>query len=164
MPRRNAVRFTLATRLASVLMVAGFLASCASTSSTLKPPVSSVVVVNTTYYPNLPDISVPPKPKIQPVAWDFPRKTTADMIAKNTTACVGKPVTPQNQAQCGIFPVDLKSNIYIGLSQAQWNVLQLNQQELENYYIAASARLAEINKQRAEWRKKNLEQATFAPK
>lgn len=141
-----------------MLLVAGLLAACQTT----KPlPTTTVRTVESTYYPNQPDIALPTRPRFQNFEYDFPRRTDLQQLVKNTTACKAVPVAQQDQAfwrRCGEFPVDTNSNIFIGFTQPEWDKFIQNWAEVEAYVKVLEERIAEVNRQRARYRELGAQQ------
>ena len=157
------MRNILVVFVASLALVA-----CATDSAEFKPT-STVRVVNSTSYPEFPNIEPLPPVDVLPWKHDVPRDMTVFSV-KNTTVCrkvetytpEDKPyvVLPKEQqteewwSKCGEHPPLPDSNIFIGFSQDQWNILIENFAKLRERVWQYKQRIDQVNKQRDDWRKK----------
>lgn len=124
-----------------------FMAACSPQSNPLR-------LVNAFQYPELPPIEPPPDLEALPVIWDIPRDTTQRTV-KNTTDCISVAEANRNAAfwaRCATHPPISNSNIFIGLSQSNWEALQINLARIEARDRMWRARVDEVNRQREQWR------------
>lgn len=137
--------------------IALFLMGCAGTE--LPPvdrtPITTVEVVNTTAYPEFPNLPVPPEVRLLPFQTDFPRKRDETTI-KNISSCINVPEDQQDDRfweRCGENPIDTNSNIFIGFDQQNWNNVQSNFNTLRENNFVLRGIIEQANKQREEWRR-----------
>ena len=126
-------------------------------------------VVNSTSYPEFPDVEPLPPVDILPWKHDVPRDMTV-LSVKNLSECRKvETYVPENKpyvtlpkkeqttewwAKCGEHPVLPNSNIFIGFEQDQWNILVEDFMKLREQNWKYKQRIDQVNKQRQEWRKK----------
>lgn len=131
------------------------LAGCASTPAPVdRVPQTTVTVVNTTAYPEFPDLPIPPNVRLLPFKVDFPRKS-GELVVKNITNCVNVPAEERNErfwARCGENPIDTNSNIFIGFDQPNWNNVNSNFEILKENNSVLRRLLTQANTQRSNWR------------
>lgn len=134
------------------------LAGCSTTNKpTPFVPQTTVRVVTHTVYPTLSEINVPKSPSLKQVTWDYPRDTTTEEVIRNTTVCRAVPVAEQTVefwAECGQFPIDPTSNLFIGLNQENYNNLNFNLETMRQHIILLNERLTLSNQQRTEFNQK----------
>lgn len=132
------------------------LAGCASDPEPVnRIPQTTVTVVNTTAYPEFPDITIPPDVKLLPFQVDFPRKMN-ELTIKNVTNCVNIPEEERDErfwARCGENPIDTNSNIFIGFDQPNWNNVNSNFEILKENNAVLRRLLEQGNIQRQNWRR-----------
>lgn len=119
-----------------------------------RTPITTVEVINTTSYPELPNLPMPPEVRLLPFKTDFPRKRDETTI-KNISSCINVPEEQQDDRfweRCGENPIDTKSNIFIGFDQANWNNLQSNLNTLRENNFVLRGIITQANKQRENWR------------
>ena len=91
-------------------------------------PTNGLQLISSRQFPSLPDMSAPESEPLGEVKWDIPRDSSGTV---------------------------LNSNIFIGLSNDNWLVFQSNWNIIQAREAMWQARLLEINRQRAEWRRGN---------
>ena len=133
------------------------LPACSTTPPLTQPePVTTVRVVTTTSYQELPDIPMPTEPTLVAWQYDVPRDLSK-LEPKNTTKCLSVPEANRNDAywaSCGIHPPIKDSNVLYGFDERNWNILLSNFGALREYIIQLKARIDVANEQRSEWREK----------
>lgn len=150
------------SRSVLLLAVAVVATACAPLPTARPPePVSSVECVNTTSYPELPDIPMPIEPAL--IAWEYdtPRDLAAKPEPKNTEKCRGIAEKDRDESyweRCGIQPVVEKSNIFYGFDERNWNIMISDFAKLREYVVQLKARIAVANDERQEWRHKAEEE------
>ena len=110
-------------------------------------------IVYKTLDPEFPPVSKPLPLTLVPAVYDYPRDTTAELIIKNTTACLGVPEDKRNNSfwrRCGEFPRDVNSNIFLGFTKEYWNQNVLNWRMVKEQLKAYSDTIDRLNKQRQE--------------
>lgn len=120
-----------------------------------------IEVITTSSYPDLPDMSHPPKLNLMTPKWDYPRDMEAPMTIKNLTTCKNVPEEKQDDdfwAECGEYPIIPNSNIYRGYSYPEWLLFRENEAAIRGKLKEYEVRIDEINRQRREWREKNAEE------
>lgn len=137
------------------------LAACANIPPEVnRIPQTTVTVVNTTAYPEFPDLPIPPDVKLLPFNVDFPRKS-GELVVKNITTCVNVAEEARDDrfwARCGENPIDTNSNIFIGFDQPNWNNVNSNFEILKENNAVLRGLLRQANKQRADWRRLAVEE------
>lgn len=159
------MKFRLIIALSLIMGVTG----CMS----LPKPTSTIRVINTNVYPEMPDIEPVDDPNLAPFQADVPRDLSV-LSVKNLTACrvdtiedpdrpwVILPTEEQSSnwwSRCGEHPVVPDSNIFLGFDQDNWYIIVENFAKLKEALHRYKARIDEINRQRAEWRRKALEES-----
>ena len=138
------------------MIALGLLAGCASTPEPVdRTPKTTVRVINTTAYPEFPNLPVPPQVRLLPFEVDFPRDVN-ELTVKNITSCVNVPETERDDrfwARCGENPIQSNSNIFIGLTQDNWNNVNSNFEILRENNAVLRGLLGQANRQRSEWRR-----------
>lgn len=137
------------------MLAIGSLTACSN------QPVDRPVVVSKvegSKWPDLPPVERPAKPRVQAWQYDYPRDLSQPQIVASRKSCLS--VAPAKQdasfwGLCGVYPIDPKSNLFIGFEREQWDILLKNLQELEAYYSASQATFDELDRQRETWRKRN---------
>lgn len=128
-------------------------------------PNEPVRIVNTTSFPNLPDIVLPPNLDLEDVRFSLPGDLE-DRIIKNTSAC--QSVAAENRdkvfwLKCGQYK-DIDGNIiYVTLSQPQYEALRRNLQKLQVRDQQYNYRLNTVNEQRRQWRNQNNQAVGLPP-
>ena len=154
-------RRTVAFGSACALALALLLAACSSMPKLKQPEVVTTVrVVNTTTYPELPDIQMPVEPTLTAWEYDVPRDMSK-LDAANTAKCqdvVDKDRDDAYWARCGIHPVVPDSNVLYGFDQRNWNIMLSNFGKLREYIVELKARIGLANESRREWRRKAEEE------
>lgn len=138
-----------------ILALLGLGACAASPEPVNRIPQTTVTVVNTTAYPEFPDIPIPPNVRLLPFQVDFPRRMD-ELVVKNVTNCVNVSEEARDDrfwARCGENPVDTSSNIFIGFDQTNWNNVNSNFEILKENNAILRNLLSQGNKQRQEWRR-----------
>lgn len=132
------------------------LSGCFGINSLKPSEVSAPVrIINTTSYPDLPDMSKPAKMNLIPPVWDVPRDLTADMDVKRLTDCINTTEDKRNTrfwAKCGEYPHIEKSNIFRGLSRDEFNTFLIMWKQIKNQLEMYSERIDLVNEQRGQWR------------
>lgn len=154
-------RMIAASRSACVLALALLLSACSSMQKLVQPEVVTTVrVVNSTTYPELPDIQLPVEPTLNAWQYDIPRDMSK-LEAANTAKCqrvAEKDRDDAYWARCGIHPVIPNSNILYGFDQRNWNIMLSNFGKLREYIVELKARIGLANDSRREWRRKAEEE------
>lgn len=125
---------------------------------------TKVEVVNTSSYPELPDIQLLDPPTLIPWEYDVPRDLSR--FEPKSPECAKTPETQRDEAwdkRCGVNPV-IHSNILYGFDQRNWNILLEDFAKLREYIVQLQARLEIANKSRQEWRAKAQEERSKAAK
>lgn len=120
-----------------------------------RTPITTVEVINTTSYPELPNLPIPPELRLLPFQTDFPRRRDETTI-KNISSCINVPEEQQDDRfweRCGENPIDTRSNIFIGFDQQNWNNVQSNFNTLRENNFVLRGIIEQANNQRAEWRR-----------
>ena len=145
-----------ASPLTAWLALAALLPGCSSTRLTNPEPVTTVRVVQTTSYPELPDIPLPIEPVLLPWEYAVPRDLSR-MEPKSTADCERVPDKERDDAywtRCGEHPVVRDSNVLFGFDQRNWNILLSNFSKLREYIFQLKARIDLANQSRSEWRQR----------
>lgn len=133
------------------------LGACASTPDPVdRTPITTVRVVNTTAYPEFPNLPTPPEVRLLPFEVDFPRDLT-QLTVRNVTNCVNVPEEQRDDrfwARCGENPIKTNSNVFIGLDQQNWSNLNSNLNLLKENNNVLRGLIDQANRQRAEWRRR----------
>jgi hypothetical protein len=154
-------------------VIALFLLSACDTTSREFKPLTTVRVITTMSYPEFPDIEPLSDTNIIPWIHDMPRDMSI-LSVKSLTECrkietyipedkqyVVLPIKEQSDAwwqKCGENPIIPNSNIFIGFTQENWNIILENFAKLKERNWQYKQRIIEINRQREEWRKKAEEE------
>lgn len=149
-----------ASPLIAAALAVALLAGCASARLTATEPVSSVRLIQTTTYPELPDIPLPMEPVLLPWEYEVPRDLSR-MVPKTTADCErasDKPPDDVYWARCGEHPVIVDSNVLFGFDQRNWNILLSNFSKLREYIQQLKARVDLANESRREWRQRAQEE------
>lgn len=139
--------------LLSVLLLAG----CGSVPKEIFEPKETVRVISQDRFPSLPPVPPVNSPSLLPWDYDLPRDTRVTTI-KNITNCVNVPESEQDEQfwdRCGENPILTDSNIYIGLTQENFNILSTNFKKLQETIFLYQQRIEQVNRQREEWREQN---------
>ena len=142
------------------LAAAAALTGCQSMRLTQPEPVTTVRVVQTTSYPELPDIQLPIEPELLPWEYELPRDMSR-IEAKKTAECERVPDKERDRAywdRCGEHPVIRDTNILFGLDQRNWNIMLSDFAKLREYILQLKARIDLANESRQEWRRKAEEE------
>jgi hypothetical protein len=101
----------------------------------------------------LPDVPAVDPVVLEKVVFDFPRDTARKMI-KNTPACNAREDKTSSDfvMTCTYYPILRKSNLFIGVDQPNFKKLNRNLDALIAQNEKLQARIAEVNRQRAEAR------------
>lgn len=164
------------------------LGGCAGNVDRTFTPKSTVRVVSSMSYPQFPNIEPLPDVAVLPFEADLPRDTTIvsvknisecrrekikdpvtgkdkfvnlEMMSPEDKPHVVLPVKEQTVAwwkKCGENPIAPNSNIFIGFSQIEWNIVLENFAKLRERIWQYKQRVNEINRQRQEWRDKAEEE------
>lgn len=170
---------TLVILAASVL-----LSACAANVDREFTPKSTVRVVSSMSYPQFPNIEPLPDVAVLPFVADLPRDTTIVSVKNITACrreTIKDPVTGKDKSvklemispedkphvvlpakeqsvswwkKCGENPIAPNSNIFIGFSQIEWNIVLENFAKLRERIWQYKQRMIEVNRQRQEWRDK----------
>jgi hypothetical protein len=130
------------------------LAACNGTRLTEPEVKTKVEVVNTTSYPELPDIQMPLEPAL--IAWEYDVPRDMSKVEPKNEECRKTPETARDEAwdrKCGVNPV-IPSNVLYGFDQHNWNILLSNFAKLREYIVQLRARIDAANESRQEWRAK----------
>lgn len=139
-----------------------FLVSACSSAPQEFTPQTTVRIVNTTVYPDLPDVPAVPDPGLIAWSYDFPRDTSQVTI-KNITSCLEVDESNRDSAfwnRCGENPIISETNIFIGLTRENWDILNSNLKKLQENIYLYRRRIEQVNRQRNEWRQRAQEQRT----
>ena len=123
------------------------------------------VVIFQTVLPDLPPIDKPAYVEFDAPEWDYPRLIKDGLKVKNTTAC--KKVEEANHndrfwRRCGEFPRDQDSNIYMGFTRDNYNLMIFNWAKLKTQLQSYSRTIDRVNEQREKWILKNETEALKA--
>ncbi len=132
------------------------LMGCNSMRLSVPEPVSTVRVIQTTTYPELPDIQLPAEPVLLPWEYEVPRDLSR-IVAKSTPDCEKVPDKERDDAywaRCGERPVIRDSNVLFGFDQRNWNIMLSNFSKLREYIFQLRARIDLANDSRHEWRQR----------
>ena len=145
------------------------LAACETNTAREFRPQTTVRVINSMTYPEFPNVEPLPPINVLPWRHDMPRDVNIVSV-KNITACrkvetfspedaphVVLPVEEQPVSwwkKCGENPIFPDSNIFIGFSQVDWNIILENFAKLRERNWQYKQRIIEINRQREAWREK----------
>lgn len=143
----------------SIIGLALLMSACSSAPNEFTPR-TTVRVVNTTVYPDLPQVPAVPDPGLIPWSYDFPRDTSK-VTVKNITKCVEVAEADQDTDfwnRCGENPILSDTNIFIGLTRENWDILNSNLKKLQENIYLYRRRIEQINRQREEWRQKASEE------
>lgn len=139
----------LQTNLIFVLLGAFVLGGCAGDGFK-----STVKVINTTTYPELPDIE--PLPPLGLLKWKHDVPRDMDKVQpKSLMSCINVPENKRNEAywrRCWEHPPLPNTNIFVGFDQTNWLIIFENFAKLRERLFQYQARLDAVNKQRKEWR------------
>lgn len=141
------------SNILTIVFAVILLGACATDGFT---PKSTVRVVTTETYPEFPNVEPLGDPGLIPWRADVPRNKNK-ITVKNISSCVKVPEEERDSSfwtRCGENPIVTDTNIYIGFDQENWNILVNNFNKLKEWIHRYEERIKEINKQRAEWRKK----------
>ncbi|CAD5374728.1 hypothetical protein RA210_U70044 [Rubrivivax sp. A210] len=144
----------------ALLVVATCLAGCATNRLSAPEPVATVKLVQTTTYPELPDIQMPVEPVLLPWEYEVPRDLSR-MEPKSTPDCERVPDKERDDAfwaRCGERPVIRDTNVLFGFDQRNWNILLSNFAKLREYIFQLRARVDLANESRREWRRRAEEE------
>ena len=134
-----------------------FLTSCSS-----KPP-PKTIVYNKVIYPELPPVKPPESLHIKQCHWQLPLHTKTWTV-KAQQNWQGKPCNsypmdarqnPEFVKACLQHPVDVDSNLIIGLDKKNWLCYQQNMEKLRSTLQHYQQLIDTINQQRADWARKN---------
>jgi hypothetical protein len=145
---------------AGLALAAAALAGCGQMGLKNPEPTSSVRVVQTVSYPELPDIPLPPEPQLLPWEYEVPRDLSRK-VPRNAPECLRVADKDRDDAywdQCGENPVIRDSNVLFGLDQRNWNVMLSNFSKLREYITQLKARVELGNEARREWRRRAEEE------
>jgi hypothetical protein len=120
-------------------------------------PNEPVRVVNTTSYPNLPDIILPPNADLESVMFNVPGDLSQQLI-KNTDECQSVPASQRNRVfwvRCGDYRDASGNQIYVTLDKPNFERLRANLSKLRVRDQQFQYRVDEVNKQRQDWRNQN---------
>jgi hypothetical protein len=147
--------------LPCVLALAAMLQACSGMPGLVqREPVTTVRVVNTMSYPELPDIPMPMEPTL--IAWQYevPRDLSKTE-PRNSRECQNVQEKDRDDAywdKCGVHPVIHDSNVLYGFDQRNWNIMLTNFVKLREYIVELKARIDVANELRREWRRKAEEE------
>ncbi len=142
--------------LPMLLALAAALAGCNAMRVSVPEPVTTVRVIQTTSYPELPDIQLPVEPVLLPWEYEVPRDLSR-LQPKNTPDCERVPDKERDDAywaRCGERPVIRDTNVLFGFDQRNWNIMLSNFSKLREYIIQLKARVDLANESRREWRQR----------
>lgn len=153
----------------SAVSVLFLLTACETETARRFEPQTTVRVISTMTYPEFPNVEPLPPLAILPWRHDMPRDTNIVSV-KNITECrkvetyspenkphVVLPVEDQSIGwwkRCGENPIFPDSNIFIGFSQTDWNIILENFAKLRERNWQYKQRIIEVNRQREVWREK----------
>jgi hypothetical protein len=126
---------------------------------------TKVEVVNTTSYPELPDIPMPLEPALIPWEYEVPRDTSK--FEPRNEECRKAVEAERDDAwdrECGVHPVIHDSNVLYGFDQRNWNIMLSNLAKLREYIAQLKERLELANQSRRELRAKAQEERNKAAK
>jgi len=146
------------------------LSACIHTpSSNDFTPKTTVRVITSISYPEFPNIEPLPNVNLVPWTHDMPRDTTVVSVKNLTTCRKIETYTPENKPhvvlpkeeqttswwkKCGEYPIMPNSNVFIGFSQDQWNIILEDFSKLRERNWQYKQRIIEINRQRESWRER----------
>ena len=139
------------------IAAAAALAGCANNRLTIPEPVTTVKVVQTTSYPELPDILLPLEPELLTWAYEVPRDTSRTVLINSAKCRALSDKGREDSAvpdECQEHPVIADTNVLFGFDQRNWNILLTNFSKLREYIFQLRARVELANKSRQEWRDK----------
>ena len=141
------------TKVLIALAALFLLSACESTRF---DPKSTVRVVTSMSYPEIPNIE--PLLPVNLIPWlaDIPRDMTKT-VAKNITSCRKISEEDRDDAywnRCGEHPITSNSNIFIGFDLTNWNIIIENFAKLREQIFKYQKRMEEVNRQRESWREK----------
>ena len=116
---------------------------------------TNVQVVNTTGFPELPDIQMPLEPAL--ITWEYEVPRDMSKFEPRNEECRKTPEASRDEAwdkKCGINPVIRDANVLYGFDQRNWDIMQQNFAKLREYIIQLRARIEVANESRQEWRRK----------
>lgn len=120
-----------------ILILLTFVAGC--THQKLKPDTNVVLEGDPLKETRSTLLNIGEGPSLRPVTFDWPRDTAGVPVTKNGPECVQPLETAQAApaasvtSSCLVYPIDQKSNLYIGLSYDQWLVYQQNLVTLDSW-------------------------------
>jgi hypothetical protein len=144
------------SRSTCALALALLLPACAGMQRLTDPEVkTNVQVVNTTGFPELPDIQMPLEPAL--ITWEYDVPRDMSKFEPRNEECRKTPETARDEAwdkKCGINPVIRDSNVLYGFDQRNWDIMQSNFAKLREYIVQLKARIDLANESRQEGRSK----------
>ena len=158
-------RMKPASALACGLALALLLPACGSLPRLTQPEtITTVRVINTTSYPELPDIQMPLEPTLTAWQYEVPRDLSR-LEATDSERCQRVADKDRDDAywdRCGIHPVIPDTNVLYGFDQRNWNIMLSNFGKLREYIVELKARIELANETRREWRRKADEERNKA--
>ena len=151
-------------RFALIVAIAAGLSACADTGLKQPEPITTVKVIQTTSFPELPDIQTPLEPTLIPWEYEVPRDMSKTE-PKNTTECLGVAEKDRGDAfweRCGEHPVIRDTNVLFGFDQRNWNIMLSNFSKLREYVLQLRARIDLANESRRDWRRRAEEERNKA--
>ena len=126
-----------------------------------KPP--EKIVYNKVIYPELPSIKKPELLDITQCNWELPLNTNTWVIKEYenwkgklcSSYAIDARQNPEFVKACLQHPVDVDSNLIIGLDKENWLCYQQNMEKLRETIQHYQQLVDNINRQRADWVRKN---------
>jgi hypothetical protein len=142
--------------MANLLQISFFIAASCTiagcSSNSIKKETIQPNVIKREYY----ETKIGPLPSgqplyIEPWVFDFPRNTNTSPVVKNTTSC--KKIKIENQDEnfwkrCGEFPVDTNSNLYLGMTLAEYKKYEIGMRQIKNSLIFKNDQIKNENLRR----------------
>lgn len=170
-------------RFMRILIIVGvlFLGSC-SLFHTAEQPKPTILVTQKIVYPNIPNISIPMKSKLELVKFDWPRLNNYYSIRNSKKCKLGfSKIHPKQNPlsfrlkidsdeaaaeldtngefwyNCSVLSIDDNSNLYIGLTEVEYKKMVNNTKSMMLREKKWNALLKSINGMLSDWREKNNE-------
>lgn len=132
-----------------MLLFVSLLSACA--------PETRIEVIKKPIFPELPPVQKPMKLQLETCELDYPRLTDSEVVEKNLTDCIqhADKNSADYQRRCVEYPVDLKSNLFIGFDQESWLCHVRNQQKIQLQLKIFDGLIDSVNKTRSDWIDRN---------
>lgn len=99
--------------------------------------------------------------KLEPTLFDIPREMASEMVVKNTPECQEVQLLEQTDAfwfECGEFPQDKDSNLFVGFDRDNYENYVLNLARIAEWKRSVTSLIEVENRRREEWRRLNIEE------